>query len=377
MRILFSGESLYPPQSGGDLSILTLLEKLAKEHAVEAIVVGDKNEVEHHNNIKINRVKTIYSKFPSWVKRYFLNKKWFKVLDDFLKNKTYDLIITQAVLAPASTIVSKKYNISVFFFIRGYENFCISHFRDLKKPIKHNCKNYASFKYRIQYPFFERVIKWQKEALRKADIIACNSKFVESIARMYGVKVDDVIYPVVDTKKYVTKRKNPKYITFITPAKRKGLDIFLKIVDKMPNEKFLVVGKAEKLNDITKRKNIKYIHWTNNMKKIYSITKIVLIPSTWFEPLPRVLLESMANGIPCIVSNKGGLPEGVNNAGIVINDIYNIDKWVHNIENVLKDENLYNKLLKKSKNQVKKFSSETQYKKFKKLIEKCNITNIY
>jgi len=370
MRILFSGERLHPPESGGDLSILTLLERAAKEYEVEAIIVGEKDEVEIYKNIKIHRVKTFYSKLPSWVKRYFLNKKWFNVLDEFLKNKKYDLVITQAVLSPATTIVSKEHGIPVFLFIRGYENFCISHFRDLEKPVKHDCKKYASFKYRIQYPFFERVIKWHREALRKADLIACNSKFVKSIAEMYGAKVDDIIYPAVEVKNYITKRKNPIYITFITPAKRKGVDIFLKIVDCMPSQNFLAVGRAERLSEIKKRKNIKYIPWTGDMKKIYAETKILLIPSTWFEPIPRVLFEAMANGIPCMVSNRGGLPEGIGDAGIVINDIYNINEWVDNIEKIIKDKNIYERLSKKSKIQVKKFGFDIQYKKFKRVIKR-------
>jgi glycosyltransferase involved in cell wall biosynthesis len=37
----------------------------------------------------------------------------------------------------------------------------------------------------------------------------------------------------------------------------------------------------------------------------------LLVPSTWEEPFARVAAEAMINGIPAIVSERGGLPETV------------------------------------------------------------------
>jgi glycosyltransferase involved in cell wall biosynthesis len=371
MRILFSGESLYPPESGGDISALTLLKELAKNrnYKVEAIFTGKKDEIDEYKGIKFYRKGTVFSSFPSWAKRYFLNKKWFKVLDEHLKKNKYDWIITQAVLSPASVITAKKNDMKVMLFIRGYENFCISHFRDSGTIKKHNCWKCASWKYKIQYPFFKEVIKWHKKALKQADIIVANSKFVKKVAGNYDVKVDDVIYPVIELKNYKTVRKKAEYITLITPTKRKGVDIFLKIADGLPNKKFLVVGRGEMDNELKKRNNIKCVYWTNDMKKIYSRTKILLVPSIWLEPFGRVVVEAMCNDIPCIVSNIGGLPEAVGNAGIIISDIFNIQKWTGAIKK-MEDEKNYQMYSKKSKEQAKKFDYKIEYKKFDNILNK-------
>lgn len=369
MKILFSGEDFYPPVSGGDISVLTLFEELKKEHEVEAICTGKKTETTEINGIKIYRIKTFLSKFPSWVRRYFLNKMWVKLLDNHLRRIRYDLVITQSVLAPASITAAKKNKIPTLLFIRSYEHFCLSHLRDVSIPEKHNCLKYASWKYKIQYPFFKIVIKWHKNALKNSDFLAANSKFMQSIAKKwYGID-SEVIYPFIKLEDYKSKRTSPEYITLVRPDERKGVKTFIKIVDMLPKKKFLAVGKGEEIKEMKRRKNIKYIPWINNMKEIYSKTKILLAPSIWFEPFGRVAIEAMCNGIPCIVSNKGGLPEAVGDAGIVISP-FDITAWVSSINKLENDEIFYKKLSKKSKKVAKKFNLKSQYIKFEKILRK-------
>lgn len=44
-------------------------------------------------------------------------------------------------------------------------------------------------------------------------------------------------------------------------------------------------------------------------KEIYAKTKVLLVPSLWQEPAGRVVAEAAVNGIPSIVSDRGGLEE--------------------------------------------------------------------
>jgi len=367
MKILFSAEKFYPPVSGAEHNVLTLFKEIAKKHEVEGICTGEKNEIIEHEGIKIYHIKTPYSHLRSWVKRYFLNRLWFNVFDSFLKKRKYDLVVTQTELTPASTITAKKHKIPTLIFVRDYQHFCLSILRDVDVPEKHNCLKHATWKYKIQYPFFKGTIKWFKIAFEKADVIIANSKFVQKVAKEYGVE-SDVIYPLKKLEEYKIGKKSPKYITLVRPCIRKGVDIFLSIADQLPNKKFLAVGDTERLKELKRRKNIKYIPWTNDMKSIYAQTKILLLPSIWQEPSSSVPLEAMCNGIPCIVSNTGGTPEKVEDAGIIIDELFNIDAWVDAIGR-LEDEKFYKILSNKGKEQVKKFSFEKQYRKFEKTIE--------
>ena len=53
-------------------------------------------------------------------------------------------------------------------------------------------------------------------------------------------------------------------------------------------------------------------------RQFLALTRILLVPPVFEEPFGRVAAEAMINGIPPIVSDRGGLPETVGNGGIVL-----------------------------------------------------------
>jgi len=71
--------------------------------------------------------------------------------------------------------------------------------------------------------------------------------------------------------------------------------------------------------------------------------KYLLVPSVWEEPFGNVVLEGMACGCIPIVSEGGGLPEAVGNAGLVFSR-GDVKSLTNCILNLLKDEVLQNRL---------------------------------
>jgi glycosyltransferase involved in cell wall biosynthesis len=57
---------------------------------------------------------------------------------------------------------------------------------------------------------------------------------------------------------------------------------------------------------------------TADMRPVYGRARIVLAPSLWWESGSRVLGEAMLNGIPAIVTDRGGSPEMVGQGGVVL-----------------------------------------------------------
>ena len=49
----------------------------------------------------------------------------------------------------------------------------------------------------------------------------------------------------------------------------------------------------------------------------------IIIPSLWQEPFGLVAAEAMSNGVCIIAAKVGGIPEIINNNGILITDINN------------------------------------------------------
>jgi glycosyltransferase involved in cell wall biosynthesis len=155
----------------------------------------------------------------------------------------------------------------------------------------------------------------------------------------------------------------------------KGVTIFIEIVKKLANNNFIAVGRCESVkirNEINKFQNISYFEWVSDMKKIYSQTKILIHPAIWPEPFGRCIIEAMSNGIPCIVSNRGGIPEAVNDAGIIMDEPFDIEEWINNI-GMLQNEEIYKLFSTKSKQYSKNFNYKNQIRLFNKILEYENI----
>jgi len=122
----------------------------------------------------------------------------------------------------------------------------------------------------------------------------------------------------------------PHFVTFINPAPEKGVTLFLRIAELaaqvIPSARFMVVESRSLLSGAEQRTginasafgNIKRLGLQRDMGAVFGATKVLLVPSLWHEAGPRVAVEALALGIPSVGSNRGGLPEAVGPAGIVI-----------------------------------------------------------
>jgi hypothetical protein len=57
---------------------------------------------------------------------------------------------------------------------------------------------------------------------------------------------------------------------------------------------------------------------TTDPRRFWSLTKILLMPSLWWETQGLVAVEAMINGIPVVGSDRGALPETLGGAGIAL-----------------------------------------------------------
>jgi hypothetical protein len=113
------------------------------------------------------------------------------------------------------------------------------------------------------------------------------------------------------------------------------------------------------------------INNTHTTEDIWSRTKILLVPSLWYEAFGLVVIEAMLRGIVVISSNAGGLVESHLNVPFMVNvDILTGEReqdpelrkrceykmkpqdmtpWIETLEKVLSDEELYYDVARKSR----------------------------
>ena len=153
-------------------------------------------------------------------------------------------------------------------------------------------------------------------------------------------------------KKKVNLKKKEKLITFVGKLNSaKGYDIFgdaiVKILDKYPKWKSLVIGDEPREKISVNHKNLRNLGFQNHQKVLQTFEKssIAVACSRWEEPFGRTSLEAASRGCAVIISNRGGLPETITN-GIILRNlkpktlfdaIDNLIKDKHKLKNLQKD----------------------------------------
>jgi len=224
-----------------------------------------------------------------------------------------------------------------------------------------------------------KLLKEASKCYSEADQLYVNSKFMKIALKKYtGIECENIIHPIVDLGRIIAKEKKQEYITLINPDEGKGGDIFIKIAKKLPNLKFICVGKGNEQHhpnaiinrELSLLKNVTLVSSNDNVSEIYSKTKILLIPSRVDETFSMVALEAMFNGIPVLASNYGNLPYLIGGGGFNL-PIDDIDGWESAINMLNQDSGFYKQISEQGLEVSKKYLPEIEMEKFNKLISNC------
>jgi len=372
MKFLIIVKNLYNFPGGAERSLLTLMKILSKSNSVKAVYLSKEkigNFIE--NNIEFYAVKGE----ARTTRRTFLTlKSLLCFLYKSLKlarslKPTY--IITQLTFSPIAVMIAKYLKIKCIMFLRSYEAICFKGFRkDFCEVMKcFSCTE--TIREKVFYPVIWIKTQWLRWAINNASLNIANSRFLRRIYKRYLNVDSEVIYPFIEFEQIISMgRIRKEYITFIKPKISKGLNIFIALAQKMPSRKFLAVGtsteedRPERLYNL---RNVTYLGKVDDMREVYAVTRILLVPSIWPEPFGRVCVEAMANGIPCIASNVGGIKEAVGDAGILIDNPFDLNSWVKAIE-LLDDNGTYRFFSHKSREVMKKFNLDEGVNRFLKIL---------
>jgi len=146
--------------------------------------------------------------------------------------------------------------------------------------------------------------------------------------------------------------------------KIKGINLLLEVAHKInPEISFAFVGDGPLRTKIKeaalKNRNIVYIGEVDNPKLnlYYNAADLAVLPSQYEEGFGRVILEALSCGIPVLGSNKGGIPEALDESvGILINPIFKEIK--NKIEFLYKNPEELKKLAHGCRNYALKHFSE-------------------
>jgi glycosyltransferase involved in cell wall biosynthesis len=145
-------------------------------------------------------------------------------------------------------------------------------------------------------------------------------------ARRLGLDCVHIPLPL-NPKRVIAAEREPRYVTFVNPQLAKGAAVVARIVLEMnhrrPEIPFLVVESragTDELGrlglDLSQVENLHRMPNTTDPRDFYRVSRIMLVPSL-IENAALVAREALANGIPVLASDRGGLPETLGDAGFL------------------------------------------------------------
>jgi N-acetyl-alpha-D-glucosaminyl L-malate synthase BshA len=241
------------------------------------------------------------------------------------------------------------------------------------------------------HPFYKTAVTF---SINHSDsVTAVSESLKQDTLRLFDIKTEiNVIPNFIDLKKLDAKEKpcersllaptNDKIITHISnfrPLKRiqDVITVFEKISSQV-SSRLLMVGegpeKAEAMAYVNKNglnEKVLFLGNSNEIDKILCYSDLFLLPSE-MESFGLVALEAMANEVPVISSNAGGLSE-VNKHGVTgfLSEIGDVTSMAENALKLLLDDDKLKQFKKQAKEQAQLFDIDVVVNQYEEIYQKA------
>lgn len=287
------------------------------------------------------------------------NLKGYFQLKKLHKQRKYEVVYCQQpVGALMGRLLGKKFKLPVIYTAHGFHFFkgCPLVNKLVYKPVENWLSKYTNTLITINEEDFENAKKMKAKQVYKINGIGVDeNKFVKesfdkaSFKKSLGLEEND---KVVLTISELNKNKN--YITM--------LNTIANLVKNDNSIKFVSCGRGEwqqKITDYAKflgiQNNCIFLGFRKDISKIIQVSDVFLHAS-YREGLTLSVMESMAFGLPCVVSNVRGNRDLIkDNVNGFVCEPTDDKAFAEKIEILFNDKDLYQKISKQNLKDVKKY----------------------
>jgi glycosyltransferase involved in cell wall biosynthesis len=227
----------------------------------------------------------------------------------------------------------------------------------------------------LQRGFFDRI-----------DAVLTPSEF---LAARYQREIGLVSTPLptpLDLEDVLATDRDPIFVTMVNPSIEKGLFFFVTLAEELckryPEIAILAIesrGTAGMVVqaglaggfDLRRHEGMMIAGAVPKPRDIFTNTRVLLVPSVWEEPSGRVVAEALVNGVPPLVSDRGGLAESCNGAGFALplpTDLTvatrqpvpasAVEPWIDTIARLAFDDHFYEESVTKTRRAAQMYSRE-------------------
>ncbi len=169
--------------------------------------------------------------------------------------------------------------------------------------------------------------------LTELDGVLTSSEFLSGVYRdALGLESTGLPSPL-DPAETIAAEREPIFFTAINPSVEKGAfflarlaeelsvrrpDIPMLFIESRGSGGLLVQAGLAGSVDLRRHENLMFAPAVSKPAEIFRGMRALLVPSVWEEPSGRVAAEALLNGVPPLVSNRGGLAETIGGGGFVL-----------------------------------------------------------
>jgi len=293
---------------------------------------------------------------PHWSKDHRVQHMWAPVFTPAVKKIPWVRRSWRQLFAwEAALRITRGYEIA---WIHN-ESHYVSTIRRLNPSVKIVLHMHSHSLYELDEAQFDKV-------LSSVDLVVSVSEFIRKgivERRPSAASKVHVVHNGVNTVKFTplstsNEQEHPVILYVGRVIERKGVHLLMeameRVITQFPQSKLIIVG-SKLFGDNSETPYIKMLKqysaklgdsvvFTGYVKKdelpaIYQKATVFVCPSNWGEPFGLTNLEAMASGLPVIASHRGGIPEAIGDAGILV-DPEDVDSLADNIIQLLGDAKL-------------------------------------
>jgi surfactin synthase thioesterase subunit/glycosyltransferase involved in cell wall biosynthesis len=234
------------------------------------------------------------------------------------------------------------------------------------------------------------------EIVRRARaVVAIGHHVAEYIRQHAGVNPHVIHPPIYGTGPWpVYGRFGSGRVLMINPCQVKGIDIFTGLAERFPEVEFgALIGwgttSADK-EQLRRLPNVRLLANVPDIDDVLAQTRVLLMPSIWYEGFGLIAMEAMLRGVPVIASDSGGLKEAKQDTGFVIpvrpverylrefDETHmprpvrveqDLQPWIEALRTLLDDRAAYESEARRSRERALKFVSRLDAADFEKMLE--------
>ncbi|MEW8027998.1 MAG: glycosyltransferase family 4 protein [Candidatus Thiodiazotropha sp.] len=303
-------------QQGGEDSVVDEEMKMLEAH-------GHNVKLYTRNNTDIDHLdRTLLFVSAIWSKRTIRD------LEQIISVEKPDIIHihnTFPLISPSVYWVAKKHNIPTIQTIHNFRLSCIQAMYIRNMKVCEDCLKKGPWRGAIRKCYRGSILASVSSAMiiqfhriigtyqNKIDTYIALNEFCKQKLIEMGLPKDKIkIKPNFVTLEHAKRQirdGNPLYVGRL--SEEKGISVLANSIKSIPNQVFDIVGDGPDKKILQRLSNVRLLGKMDQagVYRLMQKTPFLIMPSVWYENMPRTLVESYGNATPIIASRIGALGE--------------------------------------------------------------------